>query len=266
MLGSDAATPAQPDNEFVALLDGFVLGEDPRNGHLVGPLYRHGWTGFAVEFPDNWTVIKMPPGALATSPDGAIKFAATPNFFNTPTVQQALASMSASKRIVLYDRHNYTVGGLPVVRTRFRFDHDEPVVGVLQLAQSREGVITLIAAGLESDWPAHEYEVATALNSHRLLSETDNAALQPSTIHVIAATEGQTLRTIAQDPRELPMLRRLNRIRADDRLEEGRLIKRAPISVDAPPPAPLPDNVQGGAGQTPKEAEASPRERAPVAE
>ena len=42
------------DDEFVARLEGFVVGIDPRNGNVDGNLYRHGRSGFAVELPSRW--------------------------------------------------------------------------------------------------------------------------------------------------------------------------------------------------------------------
>ncbi len=245
-LESDGA-PLPLDNEFVGALEGFVFGTDPRNGRLEGSKYRHGRTGFAVDLPPTWATTLVPPAAFAATADGAIQLAVAPRFFTAPTVQHVLSAFSTSERLVLYDQHEYTVGGLPVTRARFRSRDEPAIAGMFQLAQSSDGVITIIAVGPESNWAAHERAVVTTLNSQRLLSEADYVALQPATIAVVSAEQGQTLRTIAADPQELPILRRLNRVSADEVLEEGRLIKRVPAAIESVPPSTV-DGADLGTG------------------
>ncbi|MGH1344843.1 MAG: M48 family metalloprotease [Nannocystales bacterium] len=243
------------DNEYVRALEGSVFGSDPRNGWLENNEYRHGHAGFGVQLPVSWTKELVAPAVFAASADEKILLVAAPLFFSDPTVERVLAQFSNSRNLTLYDRHEYTVGGLPVTRARFRSSEEPVVSGIFQLAQSREGVITIMAVGLEADWAAHEVAVATVLNSQRLLSDADRVALQPGTISVVAATQGQTLRMIAVDPQELPILRRINRVTANEVLDEGRLIKRVPGALASAPPARPPASVTPAPASTASEPE-----------
>lgn len=148
-----------------------------------------------------------------------------------------MAALSASDQLMLYEPHEYTVGGLPVVRAKFRTLEESPTIGVVQLVQGREGVITLLALGTQPDWAAHASPLVLALNSQRRLTEADFAELEPTTMSIVAAQEGQTLHELASGPRELPMLRRFNRVGADEPLEAGRLLRRVPLPIEPPPPS-----------------------------
>jgi len=237
-LGHEASL-LPPDNEFVARLEGFVVGVDPRNGDLDGTLYRHGRSGFAVDPPPGWETELAGSMALAAPSEGDVVLIVAPTLFSEPTVDQVITTMASLDSIMLWEQHEYTVGGLPVVRGKFRTVEEPALLGVFQLVQGSEGVITLLAVGTQPDWGANGTSIVLALNSQRRLTEADTAALQPTRISLVAAEDGQTLREIASGPQELPMLRQINRVRANTVLEAGRLLKRVQVPAEFSAPAPV---------------------------
>lgn len=56
--------------DFLAVIDGLVVGNDPRAGFFDGPLFVQPELGFSIRFPDGWETHNQPDRVIAAAPDG----------------------------------------------------------------------------------------------------------------------------------------------------------------------------------------------------
>jgi predicted Zn-dependent protease len=218
--------------DYLSRLEGIVAGANPSEGVFVGSRFLHPDLGFAMSFPDGWTLINTPAAVGAMAPDRTARVsleldsngddpkAAADRFLAEDPVG-ASAEISTEQAV--------TIGGLPAYEVE---GHVESEVGFIS------GQITWIA------FEGRIYRVSTAapsvaakrslgrmrssVRSFRPLTAEERSLVQVERIHVVKAEGDETLvdlvrRTDAST--DVERIAVLNRLESREQLASGQLVK-----------------------------------------
>jgi predicted Zn-dependent protease len=239
--------PPGPDPAYLALLDGVIYGEDPRDGMLVGRTFAHPRQGFAIDLPEGWKATHEGPQVMAVSPDEVALLVLTPT--QAESAAKGLEAFFADGSITRGEAWDGKVGGFGVASAGFSMStSDGGLSGLLAFIDYDEDtVMALAAVGPAAGWAERLPAVAEAFGSFRR-AERALREVEPRRVRLYALPEATTLLGV-QDRRpssiDLPRLALLNAISDPTAsLPAGTVIKRV---EGGPPPA----TSEAGAGAEP---------------
>lgn len=222
-----AAGEAEPDPEYLDLLDGVLYGEDPRQGFIAGRSFVHIDKGFRIDFPPGWEAVCNGPRAIAQAPDEAALMVLVPS--DAESAKQGLDDFFRDGSIEPGEEWTGMVGGFAVVSAGFSVSTtDGPIYGLLAFVQYGDEVIQLAAIGPSKGW---EERSATIAESFASFGEAAPvlSTLDPMRVRLQTLPEAMTIEQV--DERwpsviDLPQLAALNRVSKTDTLPEGTAVKR----------------------------------------
>ncbi|MCF3933369.1 M48 family metalloprotease [Acuticoccus sp. M5D2P5] len=213
-------------NNYLRTLDGTLYGDDPREGFVRGREFAHVELGIAFTVPDNYVLKNTSAAVLAT--DGAhtaIRFDAV-----AVPESESLAQYLRSgwvKGLIDDSIRSETVDGLEAAVASALVEGWSFRIGVVR---GPRRVYRFIFA---SSKPAAAYEEAfrSTMNSFRLLSPSQRAAMRPLRIRVIPVRPNESVETLAKrmqgvdEEMKRPLFETLNGLGEDRPLAPGDLVK-----------------------------------------
>jgi predicted Zn-dependent protease len=235
-LPADQLSKLQDGREqFVAMLDGMVFGEDPRQGYFEGSAFIHPALKFRLELPAGWQAQNAPSAVVAVSPgkDAAFQL----------TVAGKLAPEEAMRKFFAQEgvKPAQLAGGGSAPRggQYFQAQSEQGVLGGLVTFVEHGGLTFQLvgfapAEKLAAADPAFRKTVA----SFAPLTDPAALAVQPARLELVKLPRKMT---VAQFAAEYPssaaveQLAIINGVDKDGTLEAGTLAKRV---VGGRPPSP----------------------------
>ncbi len=215
---------------FLELLDGLIVGDSPREGVVRGNNFYHADLGFALRFPEGWTIKNLPDRIVAQAPYQAAVLQVTAEDLNkriSPRefmiTRLGLEDLRAEGPIAPAELEGYSA----VATVGTGFGRREARFNVIYFQDK-----AYIIAGLVKNPQTFSlYDTAfleTAQGLHPL-TEEERIYAKPLRLHIIRATEGITFRDLARDS-PLPAhkeehLRLLNGLYPQGELAAGQLLK-----------------------------------------
>jgi predicted Zn-dependent protease len=181
--------------EFLARLDGLVVGQEAAHGVITGRMFVHPDLGIFIQFPEKWELDNTPSKVIAVAPDkqAAVVLGAVAE--GDDPMAGARALDKATKSSVSGHTQRTTINGLPAAHTQLEA---EGKVG-LDLTWIAYGGVIYQVVGL-----APKKQFATVLpaftataSSFRPLTAAERAGVKQNRIRLVKARAGETIDALA---------------------------------------------------------------------
>jgi predicted Zn-dependent protease len=226
--GGDFGDAIVGRERFLAILDGMVVGENPREGYFEEGLFHHPDLAFRMRFPSGWRTQNSKQAVAAISPqeDAVIVLAVATT--NDPA--GALAEFLAPEGVQAGERSEASIHGLPAVRARFRAETEQGTLdGLVAYVKWGELTYELLAYASSAVWASRSAVLTAAIESFQEETDADVLGVTPDRLEIVtlpsAMTAAEFLRRYPSTVEDGVVLQ-LNRVGADERLPAGSLVKR----------------------------------------
>jgi predicted Zn-dependent protease len=214
-------------DSYLRLLDGFIFGENPRQGYFRGRTFLHPDLRFTYDLPPNWRSANMPEAVVSQAPDQTAQLQLVPAQGSPAQVmQQFLGQQGVTTR----QAQQTTINGLPAAIGEFDAQTEQGTIRGLAAAIAHNNT-TYLLIGLMAPQSIQTRgpEIEASIRSFRPL--TDQAALnvQPARVQIVTVPETMTGATFVQRyPSSIPaeQVYIINGIEAATSIPRGTLLKR----------------------------------------
>jgi predicted Zn-dependent protease len=192
-----ARDPVQAREEYLANLEGLLLGSDPSEGVIQGSRFLHPDLGFAVSFPAGWQIQNTAAAVVALSPRRDARFALEeagqgddPRAVAEPYIEKRLPELHASVDF----QGAQSTGCCKVWVARGTLESKHGVIAG-QLAWIALGgrVYRLSAAFVPTASEKYADRARRMVRSFRPLSEQERASIRVNRLHLERAHAGETV-------------------------------------------------------------------------
>jgi predicted Zn-dependent protease len=222
---------AKSHREFLARLDGLVIGDDPSDGTFVDSRFFQPTLGITLRFPGGWETRSAPRAAIGYTKDQDALLLLTVAGRGEDPVHVAREAERAAGARLLDGSTVREINGLRAVRTVARADSSRGPT-TLDLTWIAHGGIVYRIAGVT---PTQRYAAAQsvfdlAVLSFRPMTAADAAQLRETRLRLAIAREGERLPDVVRrsgsvwSPDEIAVA---NGLAPDVRLTAGQAIKVA---------------------------------------
>jgi predicted Zn-dependent protease len=215
-------------DQFLAIIDGMVFGEDPRKGFFQGGTFIHPGLAFALDFPADWPTqnTDQAVGAISPKQDAILELTAA----GTDSAGVALQKFLSNEKIQAGQPRKVTIQGNPAATAEFTAQTDNGVLHGTATFISYNGV-TFRYLGYTSDNLFSSYApiFQKSMGSFRKLTDPNLLNVQPARVKVETVPKTMTLADYyKQYPSTIPIeqVAIINGIQTDTQLQAGQKIKR----------------------------------------
>ena len=215
-------------DEFLAIIDGMVFGDDPRKGYFTGTTFIHPALAFALDFPPDWPTKNTDQAVAAISPqmDAILELTAAGN--DSPA--DALKKFMANEKVQAGTPRNITINGSPATQTQFSAQTDQGQLRGLATFISYSGVTyRFLGYANANNYADHEQAFLKSMNSFRQVTDPKVLHVEPARVSVEKVPQAMTLAEYYQQhPSTIPLeqVAIINGIQTDTKLVAGQKIKR----------------------------------------
>ena len=191
----EAFAPGRAD--YLALLLGLRLGEDPSYGVFIRSRFLHPDIGYAVEFPRGWEKGRELSFAAAVSPrkDALIKV-----LRQGPAREPALAARSYARgaRISLVGGESLSIGGLPAYRARaYTEDGQYKLTQHLTWVGHPNAVLRVVGTSRRESYSSYEPIFTEVADSVRMIRAHERKLIVDTRLHAVPARSGETIAALS---------------------------------------------------------------------
>ncbi len=217
--------------DFLSLLDGLLVGENPARGTFNDNRFLHPVLDFTLRFPPKWMMVNTPQMVAGQAPkeDAMISVQVLGRGDDPRPVVRALGEKM--KADLLEDAESTRIHGLPAIRNRVAADSSEGTVGLdMTWIAHRGRVYQIMGLSPIKRFKAYQDTFEETAKSFGPLSNADRAGLKESRLRILPARRGESLKAMigrtggVWTPVETAVS---NGLREGIRLREGQLIKLA---------------------------------------
>lgn len=195
-IAGKATNPA----EFERFLDGMVFGDSREKGIVRGSEFLHPILGFAVRFPQGWTVINGEDQVSAQRSDSSNAGMVLQLSSATGNLQQVAPAGMAQAGWRQISGSRSTINGLDAYVGTYEGSANNTAV-TIRAAHVRAGNQTYIIAGIapSNEFAASEQTFSSAIGTFRALSTQEADRIQPSRVDFHVVRSGETWDSIARN-------------------------------------------------------------------
>jgi predicted Zn-dependent protease len=223
-----ADTAPAPQPEFLAKLQGIVVGEDPRQGFFIGRTFVHPNAQLQIDLPPDWEAAHDDDNVLALHPDKNALFLLAPSV--EESAKAAIDKFFTDASVQRGEAWTGRVGGFPVESSAFAIDAGSGrLPGLVAFVEFRGRVLAMVAIGPADQWEKLSGVLAETFGSLRQLQDARLRDVPPMRLQLLTLPEASTIAALeAAQPSALPVaaIARLNQVAEDETLEAGRVVKR----------------------------------------
>lgn len=185
---------------FLELLDGLIVGDNPREGVVRGSHFYHAGLGFALRFPEGWTIKNLPDRIVAQAPyQAAVLQVAAEDLNKRISPREFMITRLGFKNLIAEGpiAPAQLEGYSAIATVGIAFDRREARFNVVYFQDKAY----IIAGFVKNPQTFSLYDTAfleTAQSFHPLTDE-EHIYAKPLRLHIIRATEGITFRELALD-------------------------------------------------------------------
>ncbi len=230
-LDTTAVAPiAGSRREFLARLEGLLVGPDPAEGVFQESLFLHPGLDFAVGFPGGWKTSNQKTAVAAASPqqDAFLVLELQGPSGNPASAAQAFAQQH---RIELLDPGPGRIGGFDAFRARAQARSQQgPLALDLTWISHPAGTFRLIGASSQNAFAGYRDDFARSAFSFRRMSGAERNGIESLRLHAVSARAGETLDSLSRrtgNRWSVAQTAVANALSADARLRAGQLVKIA---------------------------------------
>jgi predicted Zn-dependent protease len=211
---------------YLAMLDGVVFGQNPREGYFKNNLFLHPEMQFSFTFPEGWTYINQKQAVLAVSKneDAIIQISLT----DEPNPESAARKFFAQQG-VSGNTQSTSVNGLPASSGAFTAATQQGNLSGNALYLSHNNrVFQILAFGTQNSWRSYEAPAANSLRSFNIVTDPNVLNVQPQRLKIVTVNQQMTLRqAAAQYSPNTPVetIAMINQLTPDAQVASGTRIK-----------------------------------------
>ena len=224
---AERAPISSSHDEFLARLDGLVVGQRAANGIIKKEVYRHPDLNIFIHFPSGWNVENTPMRVAAAPKEGETAVVLQAVAEGNDPMDGARALEKETKSPVVSKTQQVKVGELQTAQTKI----SDSKITILVTWIAHGGTIYQIA-GLA---PTRRFDSVApvflgVVESFRGLSSEERAAIREDRIRLVKAREGENVRAVAArsnsvwKPEQVAVA---NNVTDHEPLRDGQLIKIA---------------------------------------
>jgi predicted Zn-dependent protease len=220
--------PARPvargHSDFLARIEGIVVGEDPAQGLFRDSLFLHPEFDLAITFPEGWATQNAAMAVGATSP-GKDALVALRLVAQDSSVDDAVKQIQAEEKGIAFER--FEIRGLPAARTRLS-DRDQ--TADVTLIGYRGDVFAVVGQSATRSAKGYAKVFDSTAVSFRALRRSERDSIRESRLRVRKARTGETPPAIVERTRSSWDSQRLavaNGVKVDEPFRSGEEVKVA---------------------------------------
>jgi predicted Zn-dependent protease len=215
-------------DDYLARLEGLVVGENPRHGFFKGTVFFHPDMEFRFSFPTEWETMNRVAAVVGISPreDALIRL----TLAGEQEPAAAAREFLSQEGIVGGSSSIETIHDLPAARARFTVSTDRgPLSGQVAFVSLAGTTYRLLGYTAEADYPQYEEAFSRSLTSFQRLTDRAALSVSPATLHLITLERDMTLEEFHREhPSTVPLetIALINGRAAGDRIGAGTKLKR----------------------------------------
>lgn len=215
-------------DQYLAAIDGMLMGDDPDEGIIRGRVFSHAGLGIRYEVPAGFRLINGAKAVTAAHKDGSI--------IRFDMGAEAHGDMSNylqtqwAKGTRLSSIETLTIDGMPAATGMTRLSTNKGSMDARLLAvKNGKATYRFMFLTPPNLTATHAQEFKTSGTSLRRLTETEKAAIKPLRLKVITVKAGDTVEKLAErlpyDNHKLERFRVLNGLSEGAALKPGQKVK-----------------------------------------
>ncbi len=225
---STAENPVVGRDRFLEMIDGLVIGEDPRNGYNEGQTFYHPDLGIQFDAPSGWAIQNESDSVYLVSPDQNAMVAFSISAAATPL--EAATTLREKLSLQTEYADGTSVNGLPAYTIEGSMTAESGTLLVsATFVEYGPNVFTFLGYGTSAGFPAHQSDASRVPGTFQKITNTRALNVQPYRIAVTRAERNAPLSDLL--PSRLPSgtdaqdWAIMNQMELEDIVERGTLIK-----------------------------------------
>jgi predicted Zn-dependent protease len=221
---------ASTRREFLARLDGLLVGPDPKQGVFREGRFLHPELGFALDFPAGWATQNQPSAVAAAPPQGeAVVMLELQGETGDPG--EAAQRFAQANQVRLLDGGQLRVGGFPAYRALTRLVTQGQTLAVdLTWIAHPAGMFRIAGAAPPARFERFQGSFAATVQSFRALDPEERVSFHELRLAIVPARGGETLAALSERSGNRWSVEETavaNALAAEARLAEGDPVKIA---------------------------------------
>lgn len=227
-LGRDLTGTKVGREEYLAVINGMVFGDDPRQGFFRGSTFFHPSLKLRVQFPEGWKTANSPQAVMGVSPkqDAMVGLATA----GKDTPEQAAQKFLSQEGVRAVSAGKTELNGLPAVASYFEAQTQDGVLGGLVAFVSHEGAtFQLLGYTAAANLRAADPLFRSFIGSFAKESDPSVLNVQPARVELVKLDRAMSVADFNQRyPSSIPIaqLALINGVEEGGTLEAGRTVKR----------------------------------------
>jgi len=221
-------------NTYLAMIDGMVYGEDPRQGYVDGNVFYHPEMKFRFSFPARWKLENSPFQVSVVPEDGKALIIFT--LASGSSLEETAMNTLKQMNLAVTATRPVTINGMPAIAANSKHISKDQNTGEAQALELLSCFINdngkfYVFHGIsrESDFSAYASYFETTMKNFSRLTDPSRINVKPKRVLVRKVTRSGSLADAFKNlgvPQPLMNeLALLNNLELTDRVEAGRLIK-----------------------------------------
>ena len=216
---------------YLAMIDGMIYGEDPRQGYVEGGKFYHPELKFVYNIPQGWKTQNSPQQVQMAPSDGNALM--TLSLGKGTTLQAARDAMVQENSLQVVDNRNTNVNGFnAIVTTMEQVNEQEPAksLRILSYFIQYESMIYVISGMTYKNlYPTYRTKFEQTQKSFKKLTDQTKMNVQPNLLNIepvkATGTLSVALKAYGVSSAKLDEHAILNGMQLTDRVTQGSKIK-----------------------------------------
>ena len=215
-------------DSYLTRLNGFVYGDDPREGYFEANTFYHPQLKFKFTFPAEWNTQNQKQGVLAGSPnqDAVIQI----TLAQSTTLETAADKFFSQQGMVATPRRMTTIGGQPAISGEFSATTSDGSINGASTFVAYDGKIyQILGMSTGASWGTYKPTIATSIKSFARLTDPKKLEVEPKRVDIVTLTKDMSLQQFSKSypsTVSLDQLALLNQCEPTTVLTKGQMVKR----------------------------------------
>ncbi len=219
---------------YLAMIDGLIYGDDPRQGFVEGNTFYHPVLKFKFPFPAGWQLENQPSQVNIAPADGRALMVFTLAQGNS--LQEAASNTLQQLQLTPQETKNSTVNGMPAITTISQQNIQDQATGQTQtnlvvsnFIQYDNAYYVFHGVSTDEDFNVYFGAFGLTMNGFSKLTEGSKLNVKPKKIIIKkiprTGSFANALKTMGIPENQMNELSILNNLELNDQVQVGRLIK-----------------------------------------
>ncbi len=181
-------------DQYLALIDGIVYGEDPRQGYTEDGVFYHPDLKFQFPYPSGWRVNNMPTQVQIVPSDGKALMLFT--LAGEATLDQAFNAQVQADNLQVLDKQGFRVNGMQALSGTFRQAGQQGNIKILSYFIKKDKYIYKFhGMAMEQDFGRYENTFVRNFSQFNNLTDAAKLNKKPERIDIITVQQEGTVKS-----------------------------------------------------------------------